>query len=135
MEKIDIDNIRTSLINSDIDSYHKKVIISTLNNIKDSKKLDSVTRESVLEGLKEILGYLENADATIATGDRIQRELSVIDRLKNVNASNEDIIEASFELDCLYYEMGIPPRETDTIAKYLELRDGKCKNSLDLRMK
>ena len=123
MEKTEIISIRNALINSNVSSYEKKVIISTLNGLKNSEKLNKLTKESVVNGLKVVLTYLQSARATDITEERIKRELAVISSILNNEVSEEELIRASFELDCLYYEMGIAPRETDTIVKYLDLKE------------
>ena len=129
MHKDEIEIIKKNLLSADLNSYEKRVALYVLNGIKNSSYLDKLSKESVTRGIREILNDLSKANVTIVTESRIKREINILNKVLDNNFTLNDLVEISFEVDCLYFDMEIPPRNTDTILKYLYLKgnrpDGK----------
>ena len=114
--------IKEYLYSNDLSDYEKKVIIHSLRKLKD-EELINVTKENVRNRLKKVLEELQKSDATPLTEDRIRKELNILDKLLNPNTSRKDIIEASFQVECLYYDSDLEPEKTNTIYELLKKRN------------
>ena len=85
--------------------------------LKD-EELDVITKQNVIDRLRSVLEEIQEADKTLVIEDRIKRELSVLNYILSSNLKYEDLIEASFQVDCLCYDNDIKPSNTNTALEY-----------------
>ena len=119
MDKEDLNIIRSGLINNNFTDYEKRVIINSINKLKN-KELNKITKEEVIRGLKEIAKDLEEADSTYLTQSRILKELKILEKLQSNDLTEEELVNTSFDVECLYYDNDIPPRGTNTVVEYVK---------------
>lgn len=119
MHKKDINVVKGVLLNNTLNNYEKKVLLHSLNMLKD-EELVNVTKENIIFRLKEVLNELHNADKTTLIEDRIKKEIDILDKILNYDLSDDDLIEVSFQVDCLCYDNDIKPKGTNTIIKYVQ---------------
>ena len=129
MKRIDVDVIKNALLNSDeLSDYEKRVLMHSLYKLKDEEVIN-VTKENIRERLIRVLADLKKADSTTLTEERIKTELVILDVLANPRASRKDIIEASFQVDCLCFNNDLPLEKTNTaVLKLLQKQNDKGKS-------
>lgn len=108
--------IKDLLLSNCTSDYDKKVILGVYRKIKDGD-VEEITKERLLNDLMVSINELKKADPTYITQERIETEARILGTLLSTDASLEELNDASFDIDCLYYDLNLEPRKTDTVLK------------------
>ena len=79
----------------------------------------------ILNDISNISDEYKIADNTNVTDDRINRLLYIVDLLSQYNHSKDydTLVEASYLLDCLYYDSDLDVRKTNTILNKIKSKN------------
>ncbi len=124
MIKKDIELIKSIMMDNTISDYEKKVLLHSLVFLKDEDLVD-VTKQSVIDRLRVVLDEIQDADKTLVVEDRIKREVQILNSILNANLTYEDLVDASFQVDCLCYDNDIKPSNTNTALEYAKKINSK----------
>ena len=119
MEFNSLNIIKDLLLSDRITEYEKKVILSNLPFADISER--QINKDTIIEDLKICVNEMKKAMPTTIIEERMQKELDVISKLMSYEITHDELIELSFEVDCLYYECDLPPRKTNTIMEYVKI--------------
>ena len=125
MTNEDIKLIKDELLtNKDISNYDKKVILYLVNELRN-EKLNDISMNEILNDISNISDEYKIADNTNVTDDRINRLLYIVDLLSQYNHSKDydTLVEASYLLDCLYYDSDLDVRKTNTILNKIKSKN------------
>ena len=125
MTNEDIKLIKDELLtNKDISNYDKKVILHLVNELRN-EKLNDISMNEILNDISNISDEYKIADNTNVTDDRINRLLYIVDLLSQYNHSKDydTLVEASYLLDCLYYDSDLDVRKTNTILNKIKSKN------------
>lgn len=124
MLKKDIDLIKSIMLDNTISDYEKKVLLHSLIFLKE-EELRDITKQSVIDRLRSVLDEIQEADKTLVIEDRIKREIAILNYILSNNLSYEDLVDASFQVDCLCYDNDIKPSNTNTALEYAKKVNNK----------
>ena len=125
MTNKDIKLIKDELLtNKDISNYDRKVILHLVNELRN-EKLNDISMNEILNDISNISDEYKIADNTNVTDDRINRLLYIVDLLSQYNHSKDydTLVEASYLLDCLYYDSDLDVRKTNTILNKIKSKN------------
>ena len=125
MTNEDIKLIKDELLtNKDISNYDKKVILHVVNELRN-EKLNDISMNEILNDISNISDEYKIADNTNVTDDRINRLLYIVDLFSQYNHSKDydTLVEASYLLDCLYYDSDLDVRKTNTILNKIKSKN------------
>lgn len=125
MTNEDIKLIKDELLtNKDISNYDRKVILHLVNELRN-EKLNDISMNEILNDISNISDEYKIADNTNVTDDRINRLLYIVDLLSQYNHSKDydTLVEASYLLDCLYYDSDLDVRKTNTILNKIKSKN------------
>lgn len=115
---------RFLLENEEIDIESRKFFLAYILNKYRYKNVNQINDyevdiNSLINDLRVLNSFLMDSNDTSLTTCRINKELRLIERVLN-NADSKELEDISFELDILYFESGLPIRNTDTVMKYIK---------------
>ena len=101
-----------------LSQYDKQFFLHQLNGLCNSN-LDDVSPESLISDVKKINDCLECADETILTRRRFLKLVDVIEKLSEYlkNPDEKLLVEISYEIDCLFFDMDFDLRKTNTLVR------------------
>lgn len=117
----EFDMIRAYIDSGEISEGERKFLINYMGKMKRrSEPLTDINVENVVDDVRKLNQFLQDSDDTILVKLRINKELDIINTLSEGINDKEKLVEASYQLEQLYYQSDMPIRNTNTVLKKIE---------------
>ena len=128
----DLEMIKAYIDSGEISEAERKFLIDCMIKMRRNEApLSDVGVENVIYDVRKLNLYLQNSEDTSLVRARINKELDIISSLSEGINDEKKLIEASYQLDQLYYQSDMPFRNTNTVLKKI-VQDKSKSNSRGL---
>ena len=126
MDLNDLTSIKKLLLSDMVSNYERRVIIYTLLGTDNNSK-EQISKSSMLNDLKKILSRMQELEPTPIIKQRKKEINTILEKISQSDLPDEDLIEISFIIDCLFYDSDLKPRNTQPI-RILSIKGKKGEN-------